>query len=90
MSSQWYGFAMDPSGTARCLAGLSAAADRYERPAEYGDLIINVTPNRRLTPELVEQYAALGVHRLLPFLGGTDDVGVEASIRANAPETLLR
>ena len=90
MSSQWYGFAMDPAGTARCLAGIRAAADRYERPAEFGELTINITPNRRLTPELVEQYAALGVHRLIPILGGTDDAGIEASIRSNAPQALLR
>lgn len=90
MSSQWYGFAMDPAGTARCLAGIREAADRYQRPAEYGELVINVTPNRRLSPQLVEEYAALGVHRLLPILGGTDSAGVEESIRANAPQALLR
>jgi hypothetical protein len=32
-----------------------------------------VTPNARLTPALVEAYAGVGVHRLVPFAPPTAD-----------------
>ena len=46
---------------------------RSGRPADLGELEISVTPNARLTPALVEAYAAAGVHRLVPFAPPTPD-----------------
>jgi probable F420-dependent oxidoreductase len=63
----WYGFMTDPEATARSMRWIRAAVDTGERPAALGEVEISVTPPAPLTPELVEQYAALGVHRLIPF-----------------------
>ena len=63
----WYGFALDVAATERCLAGLHEAAQTVERPAALGPLEISITPAARLTPELVDSYAAIGVQRLIPF-----------------------
>jgi probable F420-dependent oxidoreductase len=60
----WYGFNLDLEQTAAALAELRAAASRYERPAELGELEITVTPRGELTLDTARQYADLGVHRL--------------------------
>jgi probable F420-dependent oxidoreductase len=61
----WYGFALDLEGTARALEGLREAAQRYQRPAELGRLEISVTPRGPVNRERAEQFASLGVHRLI-------------------------
>jgi len=61
----WYGYWMTPEELRGSLVGLHAAADQVERPAELGDLEVNVTPRGRLTPRLAEEFAALGVNRLV-------------------------
>jgi len=62
----WYGFALDPAATARCLAGLEQAAKRVTRPAALGPLEITVTPPPGLPDrDTVQRYADLGVHRLV-------------------------
>jgi probable F420-dependent oxidoreductase len=83
----WYGFALDPDGTAQALAGLRDAAQRYERRDDLGPLQISITPGRGAGVDLAtaEKFAALGVHRLIlmpsPRLDGAgleryvDDVG---------------
>jgi alkanesulfonate monooxygenase SsuD/methylene tetrahydromethanopterin reductase-like flavin-dependent oxidoreductase (luciferase family) len=83
----WYGFALDPDGTAQALAGLRTAAQQYPRPAHLGPLEISITPGRGAGVDLAtaEKFAALGVHRLIlmpsPKLDGAgldryvDDVG---------------
>ncbi|MGH2687013.1 MAG: hypothetical protein ACRDJP_16235, partial [Actinomycetota bacterium] len=69
----WYGFALTPDDTAGCLDGLRRAAGQVDRPSELGDLEITVTPRGRLTPELVTEFADLGVHRLVPMPAPTPD-----------------
>ena len=63
----WYGFALDPDGTAQALAGLREAARRYPRPAHLGPLEISITPGRGTAVDLATatKFAALGVHRLI-------------------------
>jgi probable F420-dependent oxidoreductase len=61
----WYGYALDLEGTTRALEGLREAERRYQRPAELGQLEISVTPRGPMDRERAEQYAALGVHRLI-------------------------
>jgi len=63
----WYGFALDPEGTARALEGLRDAAQRHERPAHLGPLEISITPGRGAGVDLAtaEKFAVLGVHRLI-------------------------
>lgn len=73
----WYGFALDPAGTKRCLDGLAEAAKRVERPAALGRLELTVTPPPGLPDaDTVARYAALGVDRLvlLPFVRSADEL----------------
>jgi probable F420-dependent oxidoreductase len=63
----WYGFALDPADTARCVAGLRAAATAHPRPNELGQLEISVTPRGPLDLDTVKRFADLGVHRLIPY-----------------------
>jgi probable F420-dependent oxidoreductase len=63
----WYGFALDFERTAKCLDGLRDAKARLSRPAALGELEITVTPSEQLSPENVQRYAELGVHRLVPY-----------------------
>jgi probable F420-dependent oxidoreductase len=90
MAQGWYGFALDIDGAAACVGGLREAARRYERPAELGELSITVTPRGRLSPEAVQRFADLGVHRLVPQLRGDDESAIEPFITANAPAALVR
>ena len=62
----WYGFALDVPQTASVLERL--------RTLGGGDgLEISVTPPGRVTAELVEQYADLGVHRLIALMPQTEE-----------------
>ena len=62
----WYGFFMTPEQTAQQLEGLRIAADSTERPAELPPALeISITPRGVITKELVESFAAIGVHRLV-------------------------
>ncbi len=67
----WYGFALDLEATQRCLTGLGEEASRHERAPELGRLEISVTPRMRPSPEMVEQYEALGVDRLVLLPNGS-------------------
>jgi probable F420-dependent oxidoreductase len=61
----WYGYWLTPQQAAASLAGLGAAADHIQRPAELGELEISVTPRGRMTSELAAEFARAGVHRLV-------------------------
>jgi probable F420-dependent oxidoreductase len=83
----WYGFGMTPETAAQSIDGLRAPGSRVDRPAELGDLEITVTPRGRLTPETASQFAALGVHRLVPVPRPDADGAartIEASLHAVA------
>jgi probable F420-dependent oxidoreductase len=69
----WYGYRLTPDDVSAALAGLRAAAQRIERPAELGRLQISVTPRGHLTPERAEVYAELGVDRLVVLASSADD-----------------
>jgi probable F420-dependent oxidoreductase len=60
----WYGWELDPDETATALAALRAAADRYGRPEELGDLEITITPPGIPDLDTARRYAEVGVHRL--------------------------
>jgi probable F420-dependent oxidoreductase len=63
----WYGFALTPDDTGRCVEGLKAAARAVSRPAALGPLEISVTPKGKLDVDAVRRYAALGVQRLIVY-----------------------
>lgn len=86
----WYGFALTPDSARQALGGLRQAAEQYARPKELGELEVSVTPRGALGEETVEQFAALGVHRLIvqprPSL---DAVGLEGFV-TDLGERLVR
>jgi len=71
----WYGFALDPAATASCLEGLRAAEQQYGRPKHLRPLEISITPAAGIKAETVQQYADLGVQRLIFYrpTGTLDD-----------------
>ncbi len=84
----WYGFAMDVDTTAKSLELLKLAEARYERPANLGDLSISVTPPRPPTRAMLDDYAALGVDRVIPMLGFYDEDNILSALDALANDLL--
>ncbi|HEY7072105.1 MAG TPA: LLM class F420-dependent oxidoreductase [Acidimicrobiales bacterium] len=78
----WYGYWLSPDDTARCLAGLQAAAEQVERPEHLGRLELSVTPRGRMTPELAGRFAELGVDRLVPVGADNPERVIEAGVAA--------
>jgi len=78
--SGWYGFALDAAATARCLEGLRAAEREHGRPAHLGPLEISVTPAATISADTVQQYAALGCHRLIFYRPTTSEADTLAVI----------
>lgn len=65
----WYGFALDVETTAKSIEALQLAQTRFKRPDRLGDMEISLTPPRPPSRAMLEDYAALGVNRLIPMLG---------------------
>jgi probable F420-dependent oxidoreductase len=83
----WYGYWLTPDDVAASLAGLRAAADGVERPADLGELEISVTPRGAISPERVAAFADVGVHRLVLLAPETPDGPartIEAAVAAIA------
>jgi len=81
----WYGFALDPAGSAKCLDGLRAAEREHCRPDHLGPLEISITPAAAISAETVRQYADLGCHRLIfyrPTASAADTLAVVEQIGA--------
>ncbi|MGI9592039.1 MAG: LLM class F420-dependent oxidoreductase [Myxococcota bacterium] len=68
----WYGFFTDPATTARSLGWIREAIDAGLRPDELGELEISVTPPPPITPDLVKEYAEIGVHRVIGLTQARD------------------
>ena len=64
----WYGFNRDPAGTRAMLDRIDAAFAREGR-TRGDDFEIILTPPVAMPVEAMEEYAALGVHRLVVNLG---------------------
>ena len=64
----WYGFAMDVDAARACIERLGAAQSRWGRDEALGELEISITPRGRLTADLINRFAAAGVHRLIALL----------------------
>ncbi|GHP00007.1 LLM class F420-dependent oxidoreductase [Reticulibacter mediterranei] len=86
----WYGFALDLSYTARCMAALQKALKQYERPLSLGELEISVTPSIPLTKAIVQQFADLGVHRLILMPPTHLDVSQLEAYITHIGETIIR
>ena len=67
----WYGFLTDIDATVRSLQWIQGYVANGERPADLGEIEISVTPPKRLTREVVDRYAEIGVHRVIPMSNAT-------------------
>jgi probable F420-dependent oxidoreductase len=67
----WYGFRTDIEATAQNIKWIHGYIADGERPAGLGEVEISVTPPMRLTPDVVDRYSEIGVHRLIPYFTGT-------------------
>jgi probable F420-dependent oxidoreductase len=85
----WYGFALDLAYTARCITELQKALQQYERPASLGELEISVTPGVPVTRASVQQFADLGVHRLILMPPTHFNISQLADFVTRMGETLL-
>jgi probable F420-dependent oxidoreductase len=84
----WYGFALDIANTAKSLEALKLANARYERPAELGAMDLSLTPPKPPTKTMMEDYAALGIHRLIPMLGFYTEDNIYSALEDLARELL--
>lgn len=84
----WYGWQLTPDQTATAIADLRAAAQRYGRPAELGDLEITITPPGTLDADTARRYADVGVHRLCLHPAGTEPADMDRLIDT-AADTLI-
>lgn len=85
----WYGFALDVEATAEAIKGIRRAAERYQRPAALGEIEISVTPRGPIDQATAEQYAALGVHRLILLPRTRPEMGGVEAFVTSAGETLI-
>jgi len=65
MAEGWYGFYLGVEETGRLVRALRQLAGECERPGELGRLELTVTPAGPLEAATVDQYAELGVDRLV-------------------------
>lgn len=89
MAHGWYGWGQDPAAVAQAVRDLQAAAERYGRPADLGQLDISVTPPGPVDRELAARYAEAGVQRLILRLPSDADItGLEQFV-VDVGETLI-
>jgi probable F420-dependent oxidoreductase len=84
----WYGFALDVEATSKAVAALELAKARFERPAELGEISLSITPPKPPTKSMMEDYAALGVTRLIPMLGFYQQDNILSALDTLANELL--
>jgi probable F420-dependent oxidoreductase len=79
----WYGFWMDPEQARTNIEALRAKAEAAGRTRP---LHISITPGKRLTPELVAEFGAVGVDRLIVTpRSRLSEAETAGFVEANAP-----
>ncbi len=76
--SGWYGFAIDPAGTARILGELDAALAAAGRSRDGFEIVI--TPPFRISDDDVRAFADLGVDRLVLHFGSQKADKIDRSL----------
>ncbi|GGC89777.1 hypothetical protein GCM10010994_54540 [Chelatococcus reniformis] len=89
-ADEWFGFATDIEQTKVSLAGLAEAQQRHGLGRAKGRLTISVTPPMAATPQMVDDYAAIGVDRLNLNMRGRDRDAYLSFLEQNAPAKLVR
>jgi probable F420-dependent oxidoreductase len=89
-ADEWYGFATDLDRTKASLVGLAQAEKAHGLGRAKGRLPITVTPPMAASPQMVADYAALGVDRLNLIMRGRDRDGYLRFLEENAPAKIVR
>ncbi|MEZ5596776.1 MAG: LLM class F420-dependent oxidoreductase [Pseudomonadales bacterium] len=76
----WYGFALDVATTGKVVDALKGELGRTPRPANLGDLTLSVTPPTLPTRAMLDDYAALGVTRVIPMLHNASETSALATL----------
>ena len=79
----WYGFMTDVEATRRSIGWIEEHRD--ERPTDLGSPEISVSPPAAINRETIEQYAEVGVHRLVAVLRARNLDETLAAIDEMAP-----
>jgi probable F420-dependent oxidoreductase len=88
MADGWYGFYLDLAETRHCLEELREVAAVHERPPDLGPLELTVTPRGTFDRRAAEEFAELGVHRIV--LLPQPDAGPDDRHRPVPLEQILR
>ena len=88
--SGWYGVRLDLVQTREALMRLAQARARHSslRPERLGDIEISVLPALPITADVAQQYAELGVDRLVLWPPDATPSDMESFVRAHAPARL--
>ena len=84
----WYGFALDVAATGKVIGELTQLLGSMPRDAGLGTLSLSITPPVAPTRAMVEDYAALGVTRVIPMLRNTTTDHVLGSLDKLANDLL--
>ena len=84
----WYGFAMDVETTKKVVERIELAKARHTRDPALGELPISITPAGRPTKDMLDDYAALGVERLIPILNTQSEASAMENLDSIAQELL--
>ena len=77
----WYGFNQNEAEAEASIEGLRAAAEAQQAPERFDALEISITPRGPVTPERVEKFAALGVHRLILLPAASDSSSLDQALQ---------
>ena len=83
----WFGFNQDPAGARGLVGRLYAVA--AEGGMDLRGFEISVGSRVPLDPDVVAEFAEIGVHRLIVTAEGDSIADVEAIIKRNAPANML-
>jgi probable F420-dependent oxidoreductase len=86
LAKGWFGFALDPDGTAKCVEGIKQACSEAGRP--FDDLEVSITPRGRVDLDTAKRFAELGVHRLILLHRARDEHGILDFIRQSEGELI--
>lgn len=84
----WYGFALDVGTTAKVIGELNRLLDGQPRDPALGSLSFSVTPPVMPTRAMVDDYAALGVSRIIPMLRNNSEASALDTVERLAADLL--
>ncbi len=81
-------FAVVATSMAKSIEALKLAQARYERPEHLGELELTITPPKPPTRTMLDEYAALGISRIVPMLGFYNEDTISDALEQMAIELI--